>query len=474
MTIEKERTRLTVPFEVTDPHRIPVARYYNRDFFEAECELFWPRVWQMACRLEEIPNRGDFVEYTFLDQSIIVVRVDDEAVRAYHNACRHRGVPLVADRGNCKSGFVCPFHGWCYGLDGANTFIYQPSLFQPKNMDPDDLALRTCRVEIWGGCAFINLDDDAPPLRQSIEPFASFHDKWKVEGLRTEWWLSCDLQVNWKLAMEAFMEGYHVMGTHPQLNPPRVKGAPPVYRPDGLDDNGPGSAADNLLRDAAWVGSSEFIDMQIKFMSILSTGMAGMFHEKDVKVAESLRDLELTPNPVEAGAEWRRALNDAVMASNRDRGIDVPDLNEIESLGLTSAVNFCFPHFFLLPTGSSASQYRIRPTGPESCLFEIWSLTRYAPGEEPPPPTTPIPMAADDPRWPPIPAQDFSNLPIQQRGIHTKGFDSMRLSHRVEGQISNYQRLIDGYLAGLDYAPLVAAEQKVSGPIDAPIRDLGL
>ena len=76
-----------------------------------ECELLWPRVWQMACRLEEIPDPGDFVEYGILDKSIIVVRVDSSTVRAYYNACRHRGVQLVKDRGSCASGFVCPFHG---------------------------------------------------------------------------------------------------------------------------------------------------------------------------------------------------------------------------------------------------------------------------------------------------------------------------------------------------------------------------
>jgi hypothetical protein len=82
-------------------------------------------------------------------------------------------------------------------------------------------------------------------------------------------------------------------------------------------------------------------------------------------------------------------------------------------------------------------------------------------------------MAPDDPRWPPIPTQDFSNLPGQQRGLHTKGFEYMRLSSQVEGLISNYQRLIDGYLENRDYKSLVAAANQVSGSIDVPIADLG-
>ena len=60
-------------------------------------------------------------------------------------------------------------------------------------------------------------------------------------------------------------------------------------------------------------------------------------------------------------------------------------------------------------------------------------------------------MAPDDPSWPPIPAQDFSNLPRQQKGLHSKGFEYMRLSDQIEGLISNFERVVDGFLAGLPY-----------------------
>ena len=82
-------------------------------------------------------------------------------------------------------------------------------------------------------------------------------------------------------------------------------------------------------------------------------------------------------------------------------------------------------------------------------------------------------VGVNDPRWPPIPTQDFSNLPRQQQGLHTKGFEFMRLSNQAEGLISNYQRLIDGYLAGVEKEKLVKAVQQVSGCIDVPCRDLG-
>ena len=123
------------------PDRVPKERYVDPDFYQMEVELLWPRVWQMACRLEEIPEPHDFVEYEFLDQSIIVLRTDDMGVRAFQNACRHRGVKVVEGRGTCENGFTCPFHGWCYGLDGMNTFVPRRKTFAEHNLQPDDINL---------------------------------------------------------------------------------------------------------------------------------------------------------------------------------------------------------------------------------------------------------------------------------------------------------------------------------------------
>src|SRR4051794_28148121 len=91
------------PFRVDDSERIPAKRYYDPDFFELEKEKLWPHVWQMAARLEQIPNVGDWIEYTILDKSVIVVRGKD-GVKAFHNVCRHRGVALAEQggHGNCR------------------------------------------------------------------------------------------------------------------------------------------------------------------------------------------------------------------------------------------------------------------------------------------------------------------------------------------------------------------------------------
>jgi phenylpropionate dioxygenase-like ring-hydroxylating dioxygenase large terminal subunit len=464
-----------VPYALERPDRIPVQRYFDPEFYKLECERFWPRVWQMACRLEEIPTVGDYVVYDILDQSIIVVRHDEKTIKAYHNACRHRGVQLATDRGNAASGFTCPFHGWKFGTDGRCKFIYTPSAFAKDQLKGQDLALRECRLETWGGCAFINLDDDAPPLRPSIEPFATAFDAWHAETLRVEWWHAAKLPVNWKLAMEAFMEGYHVMATHPQLLTPGVAPEHHEYLELGwtLSPASPNATVPTLpMPEKATAG--QIADLNIYVMRTLSEGMAGMTHKKDVEVAEGLRDLPLPENTVEASIEFRQRLNDAVVEAHHRQGMDIPDLNAVDAQRYGTGVNFCFPHYFLLPTFGSASSYRVRPLGPEECLFEIWSLTRFPAGTEQPSIQKPTPMAPDDPRWPPIPLQDFANLPRQQKGLHTKGFDYMRLSNKLEGLISGNHQLIDGYLAGQTSEKLVAAAQRVSGHIDREIENLGL
>jgi hypothetical protein len=135
---------------------------------------------------------------------------------------------------------------------------------------------------------------------------------------------------------------------------------------------------------------------------------------------------------------------------------------------------YCFPHFFVLPMYSSASSYRFRPLGPEETLMEIWSLTRFPDDVEPPRLPVPEMWEHDDPRWPPIPAQDFSNLPKQQKGLHAKGFDYMRLSEVAEGGVINFERLVDGFLAGLPYDELLPGLAAINvNPLEQPVADLG-
>jgi nitrite reductase/ring-hydroxylating ferredoxin subunit len=458
-----------VPFPVDDPERIPAPRYYDADFYQAEIDHVWPHVWQMACRLEQIPEVGDWVEYENLGRSVIVVNTED-GVKAFHNACRHRGVPIAGGKGNghgnCKSaGFVCPFHGWRFNMHGENTFVYGRQLFSERQLDPADINLIPCRVETAIGCAFINFDDDAPSFRDSIGPLIDRLEAHHVDRLRVEWWYGTVLPANWKLAMEAFMEGYHVMKTHPQLQ----QAAPMIFDAMYTSPEGKGT---NISTDRS-KSVRENIKAHFDQMESTSVGMAGLVHAKEVEIARALLDIDLPEDHDEALITWYGTVQAEITRQLRERGEPVPDLNAIAMSAKLEGVEFLFPHYFLLPFFSSFSSYRIRPLGPESCFFELWSLTLFPEGEEPEPVMEPTIIPYDSPEFPPIPRQDYSNIPIQQKGVHAKGFEFMRLSKDVEGLVSNFHRLIDGYLAGVPAAKLAKGNHALGGNFDGEIHDLG-
>jgi nitrite reductase/ring-hydroxylating ferredoxin subunit len=459
---------------VDDPERIPVIRYYDAAFYQAEVDHLWPHVWQMACRVEQLSEVGDWVEYENLGKSVLVVRTGG-GIKAFHNACRHRGVPIAGGQGdahgNCaRSGFVCPFHGWRWDIEGRSTKVYGRHLFSERQLEGDDLDLVVCRSEVWGGCVWINHDDEAPSVRESLGPVADRLDAHNIDRLRAEWWYGTVLPANWKTAMEAFMEGLHVAATHPQLHHALDGLYHDMYAPQREEG---GATAENM-RKGALPGTTtrQAIDGQIAHLELLSEGMAGMVHAKEVEIARDLRDVDLPHNPNEAVPRWYGLLMAQITERLRAQGEPVPDLLDVARSAPVRAVEFLFPHYFLLPLFTSMSAYRIRPLGPESCYFELWSLTFFPEGEEPEPVLEPTMLPFDSPEFPPIPRQDYSNIPIQQKGLHSTGFEFMRLSRDVEGMISNYQRLIDGYLAGVPQEKLAAAQHWLGGNFDSQIHDI--
>lgn len=453
-----------VPYRIENPELIPTQRYYDEEFFKWEQEKLWPKVWQMACRLEEIPEQNDYVVYDILDKSVIIIN-SKSGVKAYHNACRHRGVKLAHGPAQLsEAGFECPFHGWRFNAEGECTFVYGRDIFSEAVLAKDEIDLAPVRIDIWAGCAFINFDDNAPPLRDCLGPVADRIDARHADKLKMEWWCGTVLPTNWKLAMEAFQEGYHVMQTHPQLFDLTYK-ASSSYGP-----RADGEPVNESL------SPREVVNLNASFLSRLGAGMDGMVHQTELEVIERLRDMDVPEDPDLAAQLFYGTAYEAVAKDALARGVPMFDILKTVQEHEFHPVEFMFPHFFLLPMVGAMSSYRIRPLTAETCLFEIWSLV-IPPHDEPrDPPTEPTMLPYDSPKFPEIPRQDYSNLPIQQLGLHNLPY--LRLARggeglRGEGMISNYQRLIDGYLAGLDADTLVKAENAVNGGFDAPIRDLG-
>ncbi len=156
--------------ESRETNIIPKERYISREFFDLEMEKLWPRVWQVACREEEVPNPGDFLEYTIGDQSILVVRTNPTTIKAYFNTCRHRGTRLASGVGNFATGEIrCRYHAWRWQLDGVIKEVVDREDF-PETMTDDDVRLGEVQCGRWGGFVFINMDPAAPSLEEYLDP----------------------------------------------------------------------------------------------------------------------------------------------------------------------------------------------------------------------------------------------------------------------------------------------------------------
>jgi len=196
------------------PTFVPIERYVTQEYHDLEMKMLWSRVWQFACREEEIPEVGDHVVYDIGDFTILVARDEKGQINAFHNVCRHRGRQL-REYGGRVSEFRCPFHRWTWNLDGTLKEI--PCRWDFPHVDRDANRLPSVRVGTWGGFVFINLDPDCQPLEDFLGDLSRHFEKWPLENKYKAAHVARVMGCNWKVAQEAFMEAYHVVATHPQL-----------------------------------------------------------------------------------------------------------------------------------------------------------------------------------------------------------------------------------------------------------------
>ena len=196
--------------------RVPNERYTSRAFHDLEVEKVWKKVWQFACREEQLPEPGDHFVYDIAQLSILIVRQEDRSIRAFHNVCLHRGRTLKDFAGGADD-LRCPFHGWTWHLDGSLKEV--PCRWDFPTVSKDEYALPEVQVGTWGGFVFVNMDPDCAPLEAHLGDLPKHFERWPLEDRFIEAHVEKLMPCNWKVCQEAFMEAYHVVGTHPQLMP---------------------------------------------------------------------------------------------------------------------------------------------------------------------------------------------------------------------------------------------------------------
>jgi len=417
---------------------VPKGRYLDRAFFELELERFWPRVWQIACRLDQLSQPGSYFEYAIGDQSILLVRVDAQQIKAFHNSCRHRGTRLASGCGRFEGGRIrCPFHGWTWRLDGENASVFLREEFAP--LATDELRLRECRVDSWGGFVFVNMDPAAPPLAEAIAPATRHIDPIRLDRLGVLWHKVVELPINWKAALEAFTESYHVPATHPEYPRLGTDISKFVYHDDGDGHSHYGVPLSGGDAPSLPPGADER-ETFYRYVCYTIDEIGAMYVERDREAAA--RGLA---RPRREGEGAIEAYMDELYAHAAKANIPLPapTPEEAEHIG----GNYIFPHFFCLPTVGNALAYRSRPDGlnPDATLWDIWSLTVFPGGEMPGYETQQLDWR-DPAQVGRVLNQDFSNMLEVSVGMRSRSYEGVHLNLRQEMALWEMHREIDRYL----------------------------
>jgi phenylpropionate dioxygenase-like ring-hydroxylating dioxygenase large terminal subunit len=427
---------------------LPKEAYVSETYAREEGNKLWNKVWQVACRAEEIPNVGDFVTYDILDESIIVVRNGPDRIEAFHNVCQHRARRLTSGCGNARQ-FVCPFHGWRWNLQGKNTFVLCREDYGDTLKD-EDIALPSVRCEEWGGWVWITLDPDAAPLREYLWPAAPMLDAFELERMRYRWRQWLIFPCNWKVALEAFNESFHARISHPGLS---EFGSVADYwcRGQGLHCwHGPeqqvGAATMSTSARPAPITPGSGIEVRRRlgltmqrFMDEVNALTTRTIVDAAARLVDELP--EGTP-PGEVGAHLMRS----AQADDAARGVHWAQVPPEVMLAAGHDWHL-FPNTIMLQTRTHALCYRARPNGwnPDSCIFEAYVIELFPDGQAPETEWLFVPDWNDE-RWPKVLREDFQNMPEVQRGLKSSGFAMARPNPKQEATVSHFHETLARFM----------------------------
>lgn len=411
-------------YEFLGDEDVGFERYISEDFAQREMEHMWNRTWQWACREEHIPAAGNQYVYDVGPYSILVVRGDDQKIRAFVNSCPHRGMQFATEgsSGAKRSHIRCPFHGMTFHLDGSLKEI--PCRWDFPHLNEDNFGLTEVHCDLWGGFVFINMDDDAQPLSDYLEIIPDHFKQWPMDDRYVALHTQKVLPANWKMAMEAFLEAYHVLETHSQA----------VY-----------SAADaNAQYDIFGKNVSRFMH---------AVGVPSPHLKQSVSQTKLFEKLGRDPADLPEGAS-ARAVHAAMLRDEYGQAFNV-DLSDVSTSEMIDSLEyFLFPNMFFFPGINIRLCYRFRPIDVDSCLHEILLLQPLPESGERPAPAKPIRLEVED-SYTTVPGfvlaeildQDTDNLAMQRAGAKASKKGAQSLGNYQEARIRRLQMTLDEYLA---------------------------
>ncbi len=219
--MEWEGRRTSPPEGFPNLPDLPAARYTDAELFDLEIEHVFGKSWLFAAHIDEVPEPGCFMRWHNAGDPIVIVHGMDGRVRAFYNTCRHRGAPVVTEDRGKSSRLICGYHNWTYKTDGSLAGLPERRDF-PDDFDLTCKALIPVRCETFGNLIFVNFDDGACSLTDWLGPIAAEWEEFAFDRIKLAARYSFDLNCNWKVAMEANMEVYHVPFIHPETVAPLV------------------------------------------------------------------------------------------------------------------------------------------------------------------------------------------------------------------------------------------------------------
>ena len=428
------------------PVTVGPEAYISADYARAEQDRLWRKVWLQAGRIEDIPEVGNYITYDILGDSVIVMRTAADTIQAYHNVCPHRGRRLIDTppgarnaRGS-KTSLVCGFHGWTFNRDGQCTFITHQGDWQGA-LTPERTALGKVSVDNWGGWIWINLDPDCGSLADYLGPVPEMLDPFQLQNMRNRWRKWIVFNCNWKVALEAFNETYHVQTTHPEFNAfGEFRG---WARNHGLHTNIGYEAPKNMDENQAKlrIGSGDDPRLSTAEMQTFTWANANTNTTMTlVNAALRLKDElpEGTPGPLVL-QHWLTSAR----ADDEKRGVFWPVVEPAHTAKSGTAWQI-FPNFQIGHSVNNMLCYSARPYGdnPDMCIFEAAVYELYPEGEEPQ-----TEWEYTEPQdWPPVLQQDFNNMAAVQQGLKNVGFRGTQPNPYMERSVASLHYNLARYM----------------------------
>jgi phenylpropionate dioxygenase-like ring-hydroxylating dioxygenase large terminal subunit len=325
---------------------IPIEPYVSPQYFELEKKYVFKKVWIHVGRVEEIPGAGDYFvkQLDACDASILVVRNREGAIHAFHNVCSHRMNKMVYTGCGSTKKFFCKFHGWAYDLDGRLVGVPDEKCF--TGLRREEHGLSPVHLEVWQGFIFVNFDrTPRQSLSEFLRPMYQELEGYPFEKMTSCYSWSAVVNCNWKLALDAFQETYHVSYVHGR------------------------SIASALLKSDA--GGLRPLD-----------GLCGEYHRR-LSIAGNPKSVYGNPNALtsasngEAPASANRPIGEAALRVGRGGArFDVAQKDLPKAINWTRHpnwafdINVLFPDFYLSTRPNYYQAYNFRPLAHDKFWFD--------------------------------------------------------------------------------------------------------